>query len=136
MTPSPTPTPAFGPIPTPNIPLLNPKAMVLDAARRHLFITNHEDNSVIVADENTLTQIARIPMGYHPTGIGLVNDKVYVANNGSNQEPTTVGVISAASLSKVKDIPTESCGAWATHVAVNPKTGLVYVTLYPARGLP
>ena len=104
--------------------------MVLDAARRHLFIVNHEDNSVIVVDENTLAQIARIPVRYHPLGVGMVNDKVYVANNGSTSDPTTVSVISAASLTKIKDIPTQSCGGYAMHVATNPNTGLVYVTLY------
>jgi YVTN family beta-propeller protein len=67
---------------------------------------------------------------YHPLGIGMVNDKVYVANNGSTSDPTTVSVISAASLTKVKDIPTQSCGGYAMNVATNPNTGLVYVTLY------
>jgi YVTN family beta-propeller protein len=104
--------------------------MVLDSQRGRLFVISHLDNSVIVANETNLTPITRITVGRLPFGIGLVNDKVYVANFGDRSNPSSVSVINPATLTKIRDIPLSSCGSAATHLTVNPNNGYVYVALY------
>jgi len=95
-----------------------------------LFLVSNATNSVIVADENTLTRIATIPVRASPFSIGLVNDKVYVANTGSRSESSSVSVIDPDNLTKITDIALSSCGGGASHLATNPNTGRVYVALY------
>jgi uncharacterized repeat protein (TIGR01451 family) len=126
-TPTPSPTPVVAPI-------VDPKGMVSDGARDRLYLVNKGTNSVTVFKESTITftiptLLAGIPVGTQPFGIGMVDDKIYVANTGGNG-PSSVSVISAATMTKLKDIPLSTCGNQATLLAVNPLTHRVYTTMH------
>jgi YVTN family beta-propeller protein len=112
--------------------------MVFDPVNQRLFVTNSVQNSVTVHTDNgtTLTQIASIAVGTSPFGIGLVDNKVYVANWGPDPGPSSVSVINATTLQKITDIPipVETCGGQASHVAVNPLTHRVYVAMHAVSG--
>ncbi|MBI3741426.1 MAG: hypothetical protein HY257_06685 [Chloroflexi bacterium] len=130
-TPSRTPTPlAPATLPVSQIFPNDPKGMVLDSARGRLFVISHLDNSVIVANENNLTPIKKIAVRTLPFGIGMINDKVYVANFGNGSDPSSVSVLNPATLTKSLDISLASCGGEATHLAVNPNNGFVYIALH------
>ncbi len=134
-TPTPTRTstpPVTATLPTSQIFPNDPKGMAWDSARGRVFVISHLDNSVIVANETNLTPITKITVGRLPFGIGMVNDKVYTANFGDRSNLTSVSVINPATLTKTKDIAIASCGSGATHLAVNPTNGHVYVSLYYA----
>ncbi|MDE3087943.1 MAG: DUF11 domain-containing protein, partial [Chloroflexota bacterium] len=106
-----TPTPSKTPSPTPIRPIVDPKGMVSDAGRDRLYLVNNGDSSVTVFRESTITSnptmLAKISVGTSPFGIGMVDDKVYVANSGG-MGPSSVSVISAATMTKVRDIPLSS----------------------------
>ena len=131
----PTPTPTATRTPTPfQWPIVDPKGMVSDPTRNRLWLSSHYDDSVVVFTESTITStmptlLAKITVGQKPFGIGLVDDKIYVANTGVPQ-PASVSVISAASMTVLKTISLSSCGGEATHLAVNPTTHRVYTTLH------
>jgi hypothetical protein len=112
------------------------KGIVSDSLRHHLFVAGYTANSVTVFDETItpLSLITTVPVGTGPFGIGLVDDKVYVANWGSQFEPSSVTVISAQTLQKVTDISVASCGGSATHIAVDPSAHRVYVSIYANPG--
>jgi hypothetical protein len=59
----------------------------------------------------------------------MVDDKIYVANNGGSS-PSTVSVVGAGTMTKQTDIQLNTCGSGATHLAINPTTHRVYVSLY------
>ncbi|CAG1001008.1 PE-PGRS family protein PE_PGRS18 [Gammaproteobacteria bacterium] len=130
-TPTVTPTPTRTPIPP---TIADPKGMVSDPARDRLWLVNHGDGTVAVFRESTLTNttatlLAKVAVGTKPFGIGMVDDKIYVANNGGTSA-STVSVMNAATMTKIKDIALSTCGNGATHLAVNPNTHRVYVSLY------
>ncbi|HUL98831.1 MAG TPA: beta-propeller fold lactonase family protein, partial [Mycobacterium sp.] len=51
-----------------------------------LYITNPANNSLVVFDVQTVTQIAEIPVGIQPQAVGILPDgsRAYVANTGSD----------------------------------------------------
>jgi len=104
--------------------------MVVDSARNHIFVTSQEDSTVIVGDETLLTEVARIPVSSRPSGIAMLNDRVYVGMAGSRSVASNLTVIDAATLTAIKQIPFGSCEGSAQHVAVNPLTHRVYVALH------
>lgn len=112
------------------------KGIVSDPVRHHLFVARYNANSVTVFDEmlTPLPLITTVPVGTGPFGIGLVDDKVYVANWGSQSEPSSVTVISAQTLQKVTDISVGSCGSSAAHIAVDPGNHRVYASIYANPG--
>ncbi len=97
-------------------------------------MVSNGDNTVTVFQESTIntsnpTWLAKIAVGVQPFGIGMVDDKIYVANSGGTG-PSSVSVISAATMTKLRDIPLQSCGGDAAQLAVNPLTHRVYTTLH------
>lgn len=138
-TPTRTPTPGSSSTPTITPPLsptpiiVDPKGMLSDPARDHIFLVSNGDNTVDVYVESTLTPkgipVRKILVGNKPFGIGMVNDKVYVANFGGSK-PSSVSVINPTTLTVAKTIPLSSCGNEATHLAVNPNTGRVYIAMH------
>ncbi|MEW5716992.1 MAG: isopeptide-forming domain-containing fimbrial protein [Chloroflexota bacterium] len=135
--PTPTPTPTRTPTPY-QWPLVDPKGMVSDPTRDRLWLASHYDNSVVVFTESTITAtvptlLAKITVGTKPFGIGLIDDKVYTANTG-NPGPSSVSVISAASMTVLKTISLSGCGSEATHLAVNPNTHRVYIAMHSNPG--
>ena len=126
---SPTPTPTRIPL-----ALVDPKGMVSDAARDRLWLVNHGNGTVTVFQETTIanynpTVLRQVTVGIKPFGIGMVDDKIYVANNGGSS-PSTVSVVGAGTMTKQTDIQLNTCGTGATHLAINPTTHRVYVSLY------
>ncbi|MBI3740962.1 MAG: hypothetical protein HY257_04300 [Chloroflexi bacterium] len=127
-TPTRTPTPiaAF----TTNLP--DPKGLTVDTARNRLFSTGNTRNSVFVWDEIQRRTIATIAVESRPWGVGVVNNRAFVANNGS----ASVSVIDAQTLTRLTNIRLNDsraaiqCDGGPTHVVVNPNTNRVYVALY------
>lgn len=112
--------------------MIDPKGMVSDPVYDHLFLVSNGDNTVDIFQESTITTnplpLRKLSVGRSPFGIGMVNAKVYVANFGS----ASVSVISTASMTRLYDIPLNTCGGEPAHLAVNPNTNLVYVALHAA----
>jgi|GEM_PF-1938984 len=131
-----TPTPSITPTPTPTRVMIAPQGMVSDLANDHLYLVSNGDGSVDIFKESTLTNNAlplkKVAVGRGPFGIGLINNKVYVANYGSD----TVSVIDVASMNKTKDIALGTCGrngqngGQPAHLAVDSNNNMVYVALH------
>jgi len=134
-TPTKTPLPAPTATPTGMIPdpVAHPKGMVSDTSRNHLFTSSKGTNAVVVWDEVAQQILKTIPVGSQPWGLGLVNNRVYVANYNS----ASVSVIDAATLNKMPDISLNTrnyqCSGGPANIAVNPNTNRVYVALYGNR---
>nr|WP_286036431.1 YncE family protein [Mycobacterium tuberculosis] len=88
-----------------------------------VFVTNFDSNTVSVIDPNTNTVTGSIPVGTGAYGVAVnPGGNIYVTNQGSN----TVSVIDPATNTVTgSPIPV---GLDPTGVAVNPVTGVVYVT--------
>ncbi len=105
----------------------SPHGIVSDTSRNHLFIASGNTRWVVVLDETNQRVLTTPPVESRPWGIGLVNDRVFVANFNS----ASVSVIDAATLTKMTDIKLSGlCEGGPAHVAVNPNTKRVYVALY------
>jgi len=131
-TPTRTPTRTPTPIASFTTDLPDPKGLTVDTARNRLFATSFRNNNVFVWDEIARRTIATIPVGGRPWGVGVVNNRVYVANTNA----ASVSVINAATLAKLPDIRLNDsraaiqCDGGPTHLVVNPNTNRVYVALY------
>ncbi|WP_072465053.1 YncE family protein, partial [Mycobacterium tuberculosis] len=88
-----------------------------------VFVTNFDSNTVSVIDPNTNTVTGSIPVGTGAYGVAVnPGGNIYVTNQFSN----TVSVIDPATNTVTgSPIPV---GLDPTGVAVNPVTGVVYVT--------
>jgi DNA-binding beta-propeller fold protein YncE len=120
------------------IQVTNPRGMVSDGARNHLFVVNALNSAtttVFAETSGLLSLLSTISLGQSPaTGVGLLNSKVYAVNWGTLSSPSSVSVIDAATLLKIKDISISACGGDAANLAVNPATGHIYVTLHAGLG--
>ncbi len=104
-----------------------PNGMVSDTSRGHLFVASKNTGWLVAWDEVDNRVLTTISVGTQPWGIGLVNDRVFVAENGSK----VVAVIDAATLARVKDINLAPiCDGGPARVAVNSNTNQVYVAIY------
>jgi len=110
-----------------------PNGMVSDASQNHLFVSSRQDSSTVAVFTETVGMLSprtTIPIYQRQaSGVGLLDNKVYVANWG-NPDPSTVSVIDTRTLTKDKDISIKNCGGDAVHLAVNPATRHVFVTLH------
>jgi YVTN family beta-propeller protein len=104
-----------------------PNGIVSDASRNHLFVASKNTNTVVVLDELTQRVLTTVGVESQPLGLGLVNDRVFVANSRS----ATVTVIDAASLTKMGTVSLNGhCEGGPMYVAVNPLTKRAYAGLY------
>ncbi len=58
----------------------NPNALALDERVRRLYVTLGGENAVAVIDLNSNRVVARIPTGWYPTAVGLVGNRLAIAN--------------------------------------------------------
>ena len=104
-----------------------PHGMVSDTSRGHLFITSRDTGWLLAWDEINNRTLTTIHVGTHPHGVGLVNDRVFVAVNGSQ----VVTVVDAATQVVLKEINlASSCPGGPMTVAVHPNAKKAYVAMY------
>lgn len=115
-------------------PVSQPSGLVSDSRRNRLYVASKDKKQVVVWDEIGRKNIKTIPVGANPWGLGLVNDRLFVANYKSG----TVSVINAATMTKMTDINLNNsrapvqCAGGPANVAVNSITRRVYVAMYGA----
>lgn len=134
-TATPTNTPTNTPVPTPpseqGFWVNSPYGIVsqVDQVSQvdHLFISNHDQNTVTVWNEGTQQVTKVIPVGLQPWGVtsGGIHGYVYVANSGSN----TVSVIDSTSLNRLFDVDLSQCSGKPTNFAVDYLNGLLFVSM-------
>ena len=95
---------------------------------QRVYATNSNDNTLSVIRTSDFVEIARVPVGDFPVGIGVSPDstKVYVANLNSN----TISIVDATLLATVGTIDVSSPlspYAWPIHVVVSPDGSKLYV---------
>ncbi len=100
-----------------------PSGVAVSPVTGLVFVTNFDSNTVSVIDPNTNTVTGSIPVGTGAYGVAVnPGGNIYVTNQFSN----TVSVIDPATNTVTgSPIPV---GLDPTGVAVNPVTGVVYVT--------
>lgn len=65
----------------------NPNAMALDPRTQRLYVTLGGENAVAVIDLNTNSVVGRIPTGWYPTSVAIVNDHLVVTDAKSLSGP-------------------------------------------------
>ncbi len=107
--------------------LQNPNGLAVNHFTNRLYITSRNNNSVLMVDATTLTQLARTTVGSLPFGVAVNIDtnKVYVANFSSG----TVSVLRGSDLQLLKTINL-SAGSQPTYVGVFPGMNMIAVALH------
>ncbi len=129
---APTPTPRRAPAAIALIPVNHPNGIASDSARNRLFIASRDTNTVLVWDEVTQKNLATIPVGSKPWGVGVANNRAFVGNYNS----ASITVINAATLTKMTDIALNNsraemqCAGGPANIVVDSNTNRVYVALY------
>ncbi len=106
--------------------------MVSDTGRNRLYIASHDIATATVWDEVRRQVVATIPTGRKPVGVGMANDRVFVASNLD----AMVTVINAADMTKMTDIKLNDprsdfrCDGSPTNLAVHPGLNRVYVAMH------
>lgn len=117
---------AIAPPPTVTPTPLHLKEIVFDDGTDQLFVADRDANRVNVYNANTLAAQSGIPVGTQPFGMATLNGLVYAANYDSN----SISVINASTQTVVKTIALGDCGNQPSHLAVNPLTNKLYVTMH------
>jgi len=108
-----------------------PNGMVADTSRNHLYVTSKNTGWLLAWDETDNRILTTVWVGSQPWGVGLLNDRVFVAEWNSQ----VVAVIDAATQARIQDIDLAPiCPGGPAHVAVNPNTNQVYVSIYSSPG--
>jgi DNA-binding beta-propeller fold protein YncE/uncharacterized membrane protein HdeD (DUF308 family) len=143
ITPTTPPPPITTTVTPPPPTVVHPKGMALDTNNGRLLVgslaTNSDGtNNVVVFKESDMSIEKTIPGFYQPFDLGIIDKQAFVAEVGQIGDPDAtgrVGVIDLNTLSRTETITTSGCLQRPTHIAVNPITKRVYVTLDGA-GIP
>jgi YVTN family beta-propeller protein len=92
-----------------------------------LFVASKNTKSLVVLDETTQTVLKNIPVDNRPWGVGVANNRVFVANSGG----ANVSVIDPVAMTEIKRIKLNGiCDGMPANIAVDPTTNRVYVAIY------
>jgi len=99
-----------------------PNGIAVDSVTDRVYVANTEDHTVSVIDGRTNAVTGTIPVGYtFGVAVNQRTDRIYVVENAEN----SVSVIDGHTNHVTATIPV---GSYPTGIAVNPRTGVVYVT--------
>ena len=110
----------------------NPSAIAVNPVTEYIYVANAgdiadpEDDSVSIIDGKTQTLLTNVTVGDYPVAIGVnpVTGYVYVANNGGDSVSILQGMEVITTVTGISEAGGEED---SPGIAINPRTGLVYV---------